>query len=228
MKLPISSMLCCARSDTRYLPTLCIQSKDVLPFPFIDHTVCIYYIWQAFLKFSVIFFRPFVPVKSSLTKSFLVLDFVSTINYSFHPVFEISRFVFVSPGIPLSVSPQRLSLTFLVTVSNFFSILSPFSKMPSSSKSITVPSACIDVIASSLIQLVSFSNSLFHAVLTIYYLNMPYSMLHVILFQRRHLAVISNLVHPHPFLDKIFRHLIVFSAYCITLILLFTSSLTLL
>ena len=199
MKLPISSMLCYAWSDTRYLPTLCIQPKDVLPFPFIDHTVCIYYIWQAFLKLSVILFQPFVSVKSSLTQSFLVLDFVSTINYSFHPVFEISRFVFVSPGIPLSVSPQRLSLTFLVTVSNFFSILSPSSKMSSSSKSITVPTACIDVIASSLIQLVSFSNSLFHAALTIYYLNIPYSMLHVILFQRRHLVVISNSSTHIPF-----------------------------
>ena len=46
-----------------------------------------------------------------------------------------------------------------------FSILSPASKIPSSSKSITVSTACIDVIASSLIELVSFSNSLFHAAL---------------------------------------------------------------
>ena len=44
-----------------------------------------------------------------------------------------------------------------------FSILSPSSQMQSSSKSITVPTACIDVIASSLIELISFSNSLFHA-----------------------------------------------------------------
>ena len=37
--------------------------------------------------------------------------------------------------------------------------------MQSSSKSITVPTACIDVIVLSLIELVSFSNSLFHAAL---------------------------------------------------------------
>ena len=41
-----------------------------------------------------------------------------------------------------------------------FLILFPSSKMQSSSKSITVPTACIDVIALSLIELVSFSNCL--------------------------------------------------------------------
>ena len=47
MILPISSMLCYAESNTRYLPTLCIQPRAVLPFPFVGHTVCIYYIRQA-------------------------------------------------------------------------------------------------------------------------------------------------------------------------------------
>ena len=46
-----------------------------------------------------------------IEQSFSVLDFVSAINYSFHPIFEISRFAFVYPGILLSVSAQRFSLT---------------------------------------------------------------------------------------------------------------------
>ena len=64
MKLPISSMLCCAWSHTHYLPTLCIQSKDVVPFTFAGLTVCIYYIWQALLKLSMILFQPFVPAEA--------------------------------------------------------------------------------------------------------------------------------------------------------------------
>ena len=73
---------------------------------------------------------------------------------------------------------------FLYCHNNFqsFSIFFPSSKMQSSWKYNTVPTACI-VIASSLIELVSFSNSLFHAAL-IHLL--PYSMLYVILFQLRH------------------------------------------
>ena len=54
---------------------------------------------------------------------FLVLDFVSAINYSFHPVFEISRFAFVYPGILLSVSAQRFSLTLPLLLSILVSSL---------------------------------------------------------------------------------------------------------
>ena len=82
----INAQLCLVRYC--YLPTLCIQPKDTLPLPFVGHTVCIYYIRQALLKLSMIFSEPFVPAKSSMRKSFLVLDFVSVRNYSFHPVFE--------------------------------------------------------------------------------------------------------------------------------------------
>ena len=99
----------------------------------------------------------------------MVLHFVSVTNYHFHPVFEISRFAFVSLGILLSVFLQRLFLTLAPIALHVgfqsFSILSPSSKMQSSLKSITVPIACIDVIASYLIELVSFSNSHFHAAL---------------------------------------------------------------
>ena len=105
----INVLLCLV--STHYFPTLCIQAKDVLPFPFVSHTIYTYFIRQALLKLTMIFFKPFVPPKSSLRQCFLVLDFVSAINYSFHPVFETSCFVFVSPGILLSVSPQRFSLT---------------------------------------------------------------------------------------------------------------------
>ena len=49
-------MLCYAWSDTRSLPTFCIQPKDVLPFSFVDHTVFIYYNWQALWKFSLLKF----------------------------------------------------------------------------------------------------------------------------------------------------------------------------
>ena len=60
----------------------------------------------------------------------MVLDFVSAINYNFHPVFKISRFAFVSPGILLSDSAQRLSLTLplllaMLVTSLFQSFLHP-------------------------------------------------------------------------------------------------------
>ena len=54
IKLPISSKFCYAWSDTLYLPTICIQPKHVLPFSFVGHTDCIYYIRQALLKLSII------------------------------------------------------------------------------------------------------------------------------------------------------------------------------
>ena len=58
----------------------------------------------------------------------------------------------------------NLAFSVLQVVFESFSIL-PSSNMQSSSKSITVPTACIDVVVLSLIELVSFSNSLFHAAL---------------------------------------------------------------
>ena len=65
----------------------------------------------------MILFQPFVPAK---------LDFFSAIHYSFHPVFEISHFAFVSRGILLSISPQRVSLTLPLLLSMLVSSLFEF------------------------------------------------------------------------------------------------------
>lgn len=82
------------------------------------------------------------------------------------PVFVIFRFAFSFPCILLSVYPPLFfNLTFIAFHIGFhsFSILSPSSKMQSSPKSITVPTAGIDVIALPLVKLAFFSNYLFHA-----------------------------------------------------------------
>ena len=81
------------------------------------------HIRQALLKLSMILFQPFVPARPSLRHCFLVLDFVSAIIYSFHAVFEISRFAFISPGILLSGSPQRISLSLPLLLSMLISSL---------------------------------------------------------------------------------------------------------
>ena len=57
-------------------------------------------------------FHDFVStICSSIVITFLVLHFISTINYKFHPVLEISCFTFFFSNILLFVSPQCISLT---------------------------------------------------------------------------------------------------------------------
>ena len=90
---------------------------------------------------------------------FLGVNFFSATNYSFHPVFVTPRLAFASPVILLSVSPQRLFLTLpllllsMLVSSLFQSFLHPV-RCNLLQKFITIPAACIDVIALSLIELI--------------------------------------------------------------------------
>ena len=102
-------------------------------------------------------FHAFVSTGCSII-IFLGVNFFSATNYSFQPVFVTPHLPFASPDILLSVSPQRLFLTLSLLllsmlVSSFFqSFLHPV--RCNLQKFITIPAACIDVIALSLIELI--------------------------------------------------------------------------
>ena len=119
MKLPVS-MLCYAWSDTCYLPTLCIEPKDVPPFPLLVTQSA----FTTFCKFSWSFpWFCFNHLFQHIVITFLVLHFISTIDYKFHPVLEISCFRFFFSNILLFVSPQCISLTLPLLLSVMVSSL---------------------------------------------------------------------------------------------------------
>ena len=154
MKLPMSLMLSYVRSDTPYLPTFCIHPKDVRLFLFVDHTISIYYIGQTLLKVSIICSRIVITKVVFLGVRFCI-SHKSQRSFCFWNIF----FPFL-----LSSFLQPYLYWYPCWFPVFW-VFSPSSKMQSTSKSITVPTVCIHVIASFLIALVSFVHSLSHATL---------------------------------------------------------------